>query len=729
VNIRYQILLIFLFISTFCLADDVGVAEVRLFEEKNNTYALEVDISPALLNTIQPPILPDRCSFISKPERNRVGPMLVVRYRFSSGDIPLQAEDELLLYWQRSGIILTAYWLDGSSRRIFVDRELAGFRVPLSLLHENEVTLQRLFLESSSDAVNHMREFWLIFLLLMAALASRESMNKLLKFFIAFAGGQGISLLAIDLGLPGLPPSMIPMLVLLAILFLLFAPLLNAFKNKRIWPVLMLLGLIHGLSYSGPNLVQSESLTRIDLIKAQLIYNLLMDLGIFLGSISFFGLFTLLRKRKLLKPIQRLANLTMGGLVVATLLTQIPGALEAASSESSAQLADLSGNLSMKSRTGNPSRPVDMEDPMMGFITINPFEIRCEWLVRVRDLAPETIPDEEGIDVIPVDWQEAFKTKLLTRLASNTLISSDGISLQASKIRADFVSVGSYGVSTRNEPLSEPLDLAVIGVTLAYALDEAPSNVKVELLSFPGYISAIPLSFTDPWGSTAHTLSTHSAVVEWKRRMAGFRRPLIQEVQIEPLTWPAISSVLLILAFALATIIRKGLTIRYRDAILVLLVGTAILVYPFLRLNAPSFISRNIASEESSGKALNLLLTNIYRAFDYQTEEAVYDQLAISTMGDQLAGIYLEHQSAMELEDRGGARASVDQVSVTDIRDVRRTDENIIIEAIWEVSGSVSHFGHIHYRKNLYDARVFIKAIDGAWKISGMEVMEKERIL
>ena len=123
------------------------------------------------------------------------------------------------------------------------------------------------------------------------------------------------------------------------------------------------------------------------------------------------------------------------------------------------------------------------------------------------------------------------------------------------------------------------------------------------------------------------------------------------------------------------------------------------------------------------------MLTNIYRAFDYQTEEAVYDQLAISTMGDQLVGIYLEHQSAMELVDRGGARASVDQVSVTDIRDVRRKDESIIIEAIWEVSGSVSHFGHIHYRKNLYDATVFIKAIDGAWKISGIEVIEKERIL
>jgi len=365
----------------------------------------------------------------------------------------------------------------------------------------------------------------------------------------------------------------------------------------------------------------------------------------------------------------------------------------------------------------------------MGFITISPFEIRCEWLVRLRDLAPETIANEEGIEVIPVDMQEALKTDLLQRLVSSTLISLEGESLQASKTRADFVSVGNYGVSTRNEPLPEQIDRAVVGVTLAYAVDEAPSNVSLELASFPGYISAIPLSFTDPWGSTAHTLSKQSNRADWKRRMAGFRRPFIQAVQIERLTWPAASLALLMLAFVFVLVKRKVRLVKYRDALLVLFVGTAILAYPFLRLDAPSFISRRVASEESSSKALNQLLTNIYMAFDYQTEEAVYDQLAISTMGDQLTGIYLEHQSAMELEDRGGARASVDQVNVTDIREIRRQDESIVIEAKWVVSGSVSHFGHIHYRKNLYNARVYIQAVEGAWKISGMEVIEKERIL
>jgi hypothetical protein len=52
-----------------------------------------------------------------------------------------------------------------------------------------------------------------------------------------------------------------------------------------------------------------------------------------------------------------------------------------------------------------------------------------------------------------------------------------------------------------------------------------------------------------------------------------------------------------------------------------------------------------------------------------------------------------------------------------------------MIDASWVVSGSVSHFGHIHYRKNLYNASVFLQTQEGTWKISGIEVKDKERIL
>jgi len=39
--------------------------------------------------------------------------------------------------------------------------------------------------------------------------------------------------------------------------------------------------------------------------------------------------------------------------------------------------------------------------------------------------------------------------------------------------------------------------------------------------------------------------------------------------------------------------------------------------------------------------------------------------------------------------------------------------------------GSVGHRGHIHIRKNQYEADI---AVDGAWKITGLELLEEKRI-
>jgi hypothetical protein len=729
VNLRYPFLFIFLIISCVCLADDVGVSEARLIEEDNNTYVLEVDVSPSLINTIQAPILPENCSFIGKPERVPVGPMLVVRYRFSSGSKPLQPEDKLLLYWQRSGIILTTYWLDGSSKKVFFDRQLSGFLIQVSSLRDMEVSRKKLILKGNADAQEQLKELWIVFLLLMVAFAVGGLRIRLFQFVMAFAGGHGLSLLILDMGMPILPSSMISIAIALTSLFLFMFQLQVGVEKRRLWAIPLLLGLMHGHSYSGPSFEQAVSLTKVDLLTARLFYNLLIDGVVSLGSLFLYLIFAGLRKWEFLKRFQRAVIYTGGGLAIASILFFLPGIWTPTEVEKGVQLSDLSGNMIQTSNSGVLSKPVDMEDPIMGFITITPFEIRCEWLMRARDLHPETIQTESGKEVIPVDIQDSFKLDLMTRMAADTRIIVEGKPLKAAKIRADFVSVGSYGVSTRSKPVPEAVDRAVVGITLAYSVPDAPSFVSVELTSYTGQIEAIPISFTDPWGTTASAITAQRSQVEWKARMAGFRRPVIQPVRIEALTWPALSMGLSIAALGLLLLKRKKDLIPASYILVILLLGISVLVYPFSRWDAPSSISRKVGYEEAGSRALGQLLTNIYRAFDYQTEEAVYDQLAISTLGDQLTVIYLEHQSAMKLEERGGARANVDQVQILEVKDMKRTKEDIWMDASWVVSGSVSHFGHIHYRKNRYDARVYVRAVDDVWKISGIEVKEKERIL
>ena len=49
-------------------------------------------------------------------------------------------------------------------------------------------------------------------------------------------------------------------------------------------------------------------------------------------------------------------------------------------------------------------------------------------------------------------------------------------------------------------------------------------------------------------------------------------------------------------------------------------------------------------------------------------------------------------------------------------------------EAVWNVRGSVGHWGHIHERRNRYRAELRVAPVDGAWKLVGLELLEEERL-
>ena len=70
----------------------------------------------------------------------------------------------------------------------------------------------------------------------------------------------------------------------------------------------------------------------------------------------------------------------------------------------------------------------------------------------------------------------------------------------------------------------------------------------------------------------------------------------------------------------------------------------------------------------------------------------------------------------MELENRGGARANVDEVDILAINKViKAEDDGFVADAVWTVSGSVSHFGHTHYRRNRNNALVTFVMDDDSW--------------
>ena len=83
-------------------------------------------------------------------------------------------------------------------------------------------------------------------------------------------------------------------------------------------------------------------------------------------------------------------------------------------------------------------------------------------------------------------------------------------------------------------------------------------------------------------------------------------------------------------------------------------------------------VVRRLDSRPRNGakRILSRVLPNVYRAFEFPTESAAYDRLALSVTGDTLTEVYLEHRRAVTMEERGGARARVEAVEVVEVDSV-----------------------------------------------------------
>ena len=70
------------------------------------------------------------------------------------------------------------------------------------------------------------------------------------------------------------------------------------------------------------------------------------------------------------------------------------------------------------------------------------------------------------------------------------------------------------------------------------------------------------------------------------------------------------------------------------------------------------------------------------------------------------------------------------EVEILDVNVANLDDSplGLLFHAKWTAMGSVGHWGHINTRKNQYEANISVKPVDGAWKITDLELLEEKRI-
>jgi len=246
---------------------------------------------------------------------------------------------------------------------------------------------------------------------------------------------------------------------------------------------------------------------------------------------------------------------------------------------------------------------------------------------------------------------------------------------------------------------------------------------------FGDRIPVVPSAATDEAGPLPYILRPDDNVLTWTNYLQNPTLPVLVDVSAPPkgrLLFASIALVSLVVFVVLVVRQRQVLVARTLPPRPALAAGVVLLVV--LVVSATRIVTLSVSDSEAE-QVVSDLLRNVYRSFDYREEGQIYDMLERSVAGDLLTNIYLETRRSLELENQGGARAKVKQVTIID-GDYSAADggAGFVSHLTWNVLGSVGHWGHIHQRINQYEARFVIRVVDGEWKIMDLELLQEQRL-
>jgi hypothetical protein len=276
-------------------------------------------------------------------------------------------------------------------------------------------------------------------------------------------------------------------------------------------------------------------------------------------------------------------------------------------------------------------------------------------------------------------------------------------------------------------------------VIITYLTDGLPQEVMVDWDLFTDQVQQVPATATDPAGPLPTFLSPDDNVHIWTNFLKNYQLPTVREVQVAgslgeiQIPWVSLACGFLLLVAIMMLFLRRrqghSLFMPIVAGLVLIVAGMATWPLVVTTISRPATMAGEMSPEQAQD-LLQVLLRNVYRAFDFREEEDVYDKLAFSVSGDLLSDIYLQNRKSFSIQKAGGAQAKIKSVEIEAATAERLDDRPLAyaIKARWSAQGTVGHWGHIHTRRNRYDAIVTVDAVEGVWKISDLEIIEEERV-
>jgi len=373
------------------------------------------------------------------------------------------------------------------------------------------------------------------------------------------------------------------------------------------------------------------------------------------------------------------------------------------------------------------------------FLYVEPFDVRHETLVRVKDLAAWMDLDLRGNDYVEIDEFNQLRRRAGEFLLIHSKVQIDGQQLPPILDRINFVKTTLTRTYFIDTPERLPLDTAMLGVVITYLTKQIPREVTVDWTLFSKRIQKVPTVAEDPAGPFPGYVTSDDPVLIWKNYLKNYQPPTVVQIgvdkQLSEFKLPAVSIVCLIfflvLGFQFLNRKKQQAPFNYHLIGMVALIVLGGVLFPVgnVSVQRPAALTAQV-EEDQALAILESLLKNVYRSFDFRQESDIYDRLATSVHGDLLQTIYLQNRKSLVVTQAGGARARIKEVKLQDVSVTSlKSPLALKFHANWTAAGTVGHWGHIHSRKNQYEANITVKPVDGAWKITDLDLVEEKRLL
>ncbi len=377
------------------------------------------------------------------------------------------------------------------------------------------------------------------------------------------------------------------------------------------------------------------------------------------------------------------------------------------------------------------------------FIYVTPREVRHEVLIPLANLKEFINFEQADPWYLEVEEQDKARPLIEAFFADGNPVAVNGKVIEPVFDRFDFggLDVRDFGKMRQRKRIS--LANGRVGVIMSFPTRNIPDTVTVTWTKFSKMLKDVDVVVIGPDDVVEKKQFSKyltKNTIEWKN--PGIPPlPEVVEVSVDEqlmdqsVMVPLVSLIcgLGLLFVLLSFLVKPGLDRPRMGVAIVLSAGGLIALPGKTPITLPMSAAKPISATDAS-QVFATLHTNLFRSFDYKLEEDVYDALARTTDGPLLKKIYLDMRRSLEVQEQGGAVSNIDRIEIMQgqiaektVADAELTAPAFPYRCIWELEGTVEHWGHIHRRTNRYEALFNVQNVDGLWKFTDFQAIDEQQ--